>query len=162
MSRLHAVLTDAGTAELDCPACGGRVVVRVDPALLRHSTPIRARARCRCGWAHAVYLERRASARREVDLEGELLAGGERVPVRVENLSRNGVRFVPVGDVRLAVGDRVVVAFALNPGRAQRFERRTAIRWIEGGAAGGEFVDERGRPEYDRAYDLALALHDGT
>ena len=160
MARLNATLRDDGTAELDCPECGARVAIAVDPSLLRHSTPIRARARCRCGWSHAVYLERRASARRDVDLPGVLFLNGREEPVRVENLSRNGIRLGLGDGIDLPPGERLVVAFTLNPGRQQRFERRMVIRWVDGKSAGGEFVDGSGRPEYDPAYDLALALHE--
>ena len=158
--RMTAALTGEGRAELDCPRCGARVTVGVDPELLRRSTPIRTRARCGCGWFHAVYLERRAAVRRDVGLPGEIVRGERRLPVRVENLSRTGIR-LRFGETPVPrVGERVVVAFTLTAGRPQRFERRTAIRWVDGDAAGGEFVDSRGRPEYDPVYDLALALHE--
>ncbi len=159
MAKIRLSVDEDGRGTVSCPECGAEVVVVVDPELLRRSTPIRTRARCTCGWSHAVYLERRAAARRELDLPGEVAVDDGWLPVTLCNLSRTGIRLELPGDLEVATGDRLSVRFTLHPGRPQRFERLVELRWLEGTTAGGEFVDERGRPAYDGQYDIALALH---
>ncbi len=159
MARIRIQVDEGGEARVTCPACGEEVVVTVDPNLLRHSTPIRTRARCGCGWSHAVYLERRAAVRRELDLPAEVAVGDGWRPVMLRNLSRTGVRLELPEDLDLHRGSRVTVRFTLHPGRPQGFEKLAELRWRDGDTAGAEFVDEHGRPLYDGAYDIALALH---
>lgn len=160
MSRLRATLGEDGVAELPCPECGGSVRVVVDPELLRRDTPIRAKALCSCGWSHAVYLERRAAIRKDVELEGEIGKDGEWSPVSVHNLSRTGVRLALGEEGAVKTGERWTVRFTLHPGRPQEFERLLQVQWVDGDAAGAEFITDSGKPDYDPAYDLALALHE--
>ena len=40
-----------------------------------------------------------------------------------------------------------------------RFVKPLEVKWVDGQTVGGEFASATGASEYDRQYDLALALH---
>lgn len=154
--RNTLVVTPDSTAEYTC-VCGATHVLGVDPELLRSSTPVRMRFRCPCGRRRVFFLERRAAVRKEVNLPGVLgvdRGRGTRA-VTIRNLSRNGVLFEVDGEDELAIGDRVVLEFELEHAEVTRFRKRAVVRRIAGFEVGAEFA---GR-QYDRVYDMALALH---
>jgi|GEM_PF-1327249 len=154
--RNTLVITADNTAEYTC-ACGAVHALDVDPELLRSSTPVRMRFRCPCGRRRVFFLERRAAVRKEVNLPGVLgvdRSRGTRA-VTIRNLSRNGALFEVGGGDELAVGDRVVLEFELEHAEVTRFRKRAVVRRIAGLEVGAEFA---GR-QYDRVYDMALALH---
>lgn len=142
-----------GSAEFQCPDCGAVNRLEVDPRLLRTATPVRSRVRCRCGRSHAVYLERRAAVRKEVALEGMAVIDGERErPVTVRNLSRTGVLFEMEPNGIPELGDRLVVRFNLGD---HPVRKEVVVRRFDHDAIGAEFAGT----DYDREYDMALALY---
>ncbi len=161
MSARRVAVDGSGRGALPCPRCGGEVTVQVAGDLLRHSTPVRVRVRCACGWGGWAEVERRAAARKAVDVPVRVLLGEEELEVRATDMSRTGLRIEPAPE-GLEPGGRATVRFELCPGRPQRFEKRVVVRWVEAGAAGCQFVDGEGGPAYDPLYDLALAQHPGA
>ena len=153
------MVASGNTAEYTC-VCGEAHVLAVDPDLLRSSTPVRMRFRCPCGRRRVFFLERRAAVRKEVNLAGALtLEGeGEARPVRIGNLSRTGALLELDEGTEVAVGDRLVLEFELEHAETTRFRKRAVVRRVSGGEVGAEFV----KPEYDRVYDFALAMHRGS
>lgn len=154
--RNTLVITSESTADYTC-VCGAVHSLNVDPELLRSSTPVRMRFRCPCGRRRVFFLERRTAVRKEVNLPGvlSLERGGGSRAVQIRNLSRNGALLELDGQDELAVGDRLVLEFELEHAETTRFRKRAVVRRVGGLEVGAEFL---GR-EYDRVYDMALALH---
>lgn len=145
-----------------CPRCGADIEVVVPEHMLRHDTPLRTRVRCQCGFARAVFVERRASTRRKVQLDATLVLekDSDEHTVQIQDLSRFGLSFETPEDTGLDPGQHAELAFELNPGRPQPFRKRIVIRWVDGTRVGAELTAPRGRDPYDPVYDLALAQHE--
>ncbi len=144
------------TADYVCE-CGASHTLTVDPRFLRSSTPVRMRFRCPCGRRRVFYMERRAAVRKQVELDGLCTVNGDALPrpVLLRNLSRIGALLELTEDTELAVGDRLLLEFELAHREVTRFRKPAQVRRVQGREVGAEFVP----PDYDRVYDMALALH---
>ena len=161
-SKKRAYLRGENAADFSCPHCGRRTTVRLDHPV-RSSTPVRVRVSCPCGRRHTVFLERRASGRKDVNIQGRMSVNGdgEHLPMMVHNLSRTGILFqtdqLPPS---VGVGDVVVVEFELRGARLHRVVKEALVRRVDDGFVGAEYRLSSGCAD-DREYDLALAFHPG-
>jgi hypothetical protein len=153
--RTTLVIKGDSTADFIC-SCGAAHTLSVDPRMLRSSTPVRVRFRCSCGLPHAVFLERRAAVRKQVELPGLCTIPGNGVQrtVLVRNLSRTGALLELPEEAGVRVGDRLVLEFELEHAETTRFSKPAKVRRVVGREIGAEFVPA----DYDRVYDMALAL----
>ena len=161
MSRKRtAVVKRDNTAESVCPHCGNKQIFKVETRV-SSSTPVRARVRCKCGRAHAVYLERRAFVRKEVSIPGVFLLKGEKLERRmtIYNLSRTGVMFRTEEETEFEVGDRMKVDFCFGNQQMTHIHKQVRVIRVADHGIGAEFFSGRKADPLDHVYDLALALY---
>ncbi len=162
-ARKRVFLRGANAADFECPDCGHTTTVRLEEPV-RSSTPVRVRLRCTCGRGHAVFLERRASGRKRVEIAGRFSVDGDgdRLDMVVRDLSRTGILFDPAEEApALAVGDIVVVEFELASARPLKVVKQARVRRLDDGSVGAEYRGVADGTVRDPEYDLALAFHPG-
>jgi predicted RNA-binding Zn-ribbon protein involved in translation (DUF1610 family) len=156
--KIVNVLEDQ-TAEFLCPSCKETRIIQLEQEI-RSSTPVRMRYRCECGTRHVLFLEKRASVRKRVNIDGQLKLDGESLPIVIKNLSRNGLMFTSnERRIEVEIGDRMSVDFALEQGPRIDFSKKIEVMWKSDIEIGAAFVAEAGSSQYDPTYDLALAQY---
>jgi hypothetical protein len=146
------------TAEFVCPSCKKTRIIRLEQEI-RSSTPVRMRFQCECGSRHVLFLEKRTSVRKVVNIEGRLQVNGEPLAITIKNLSRDGLMFSPSSRLDVEVGERLAVDFTLEQVQPISFSKQIEVRWKTDIEIGAEYVAETGGSSYDPTYDLALAQY---
>ncbi|MFO7753546.1 MAG: PilZ domain-containing protein [Desulfobacteraceae bacterium] len=137
-----------------CPKCGKARRKEVS-RFAGLDGEVKLKARCGCGHAYPAVLERRKQARKEVNLRGAVYDQGKRVPVKVENLSRKGLKLKLINRTEFKVGERVRVEFTLDDASASKVIRDAVVRKKCPGTAGVEFVNSE---HYDK-FGAYLLFH---
>ena len=139
-----------------CPKCGK--ARRTDVSKFSGlDKEVKLKARCGCGYSYSVKLERRKQARKDVNLRGAVFERGRRVPVKVENLSRKGLKLKLINRTEFTVGDKVKVEFTLDDKSASKVVREAVVRKKCPGTAGVEFLTSE---HYDK-FGAYLLFHLG-
>jgi hypothetical protein len=115
-------------ATFTCPACHSQKTVVVS-GFPEEGPPRRISCRCPCGNRFAAVVERRRSARRELNLPGRFIS--QRSPfrglIRVLNISRSGVRVQVNGRPRFAAGERLLLEFELDDANRSTVRREVEV-----------------------------------
>lgn len=158
--RKRVFVESDNCARFVCPECGTIHTIRAT-SQFRSSTPVRTRVVCDCGARHVVYVERRASGRKDVEIGGWFSVNGDGVKrqMTVRNLSRSGLLFEPQEVVDVGVGDDVFVEFELVNAVITPVVKGACVRRLAGAAVGAEYAAGADGSTYDPVYDLALALY---
>lgn len=139
-----------------CPKCGK--AKRADVSKFTGlDKEVKLKAKCGCGHSYSAKLERRKQTRKEVNLRGAVFDRGRRVPVKVENLSRSGLKLKLTNRTEFKVGDKVKVEFTLDDPSASKVIREAVVRKKCPGVAGVEFVTSE---HYDK-FGAYLLFHLG-
>lgn len=141
-------------AVFTCPACTKARTMDVS-RFLALKTNARIKAKCPCGHAYSVILERRKHYRKATRLAGAYSANNDQreLPVTVTNLSRSGLEFTTSCVKNLKAGDRGDIEFRLDDKNKSLIKKKVVIRKIEEKKIGVEFsfLDE-----YDKALGFYL------
>ena len=139
-----------------CPKCGRARRANVSK-FAGLDKEVKIKAKCGCGHSYSAKLERRKQTRKEVNLRGAVFDRGRRVPVKVENLSRSGLKLKLTSRTEFKVGDKVKVEFTLDDPSASKVVREAVVRKKCPGVAGVEFVTSE---HYDK-FGAYLLFHLG-
>ncbi len=155
-----------GSAVFRCPHCG---FTRQFNASSYRDKDSRIKIKCQCGEVVPVLIEFREFFRKQVELFGHgvvlsTLTGRsmlhrtrEKFPLKIEDLSMNGLRFCLVPDLgkepdALEVDDVLSVQFRLDNRSRDLIERKVVIRNVYGSSYGVSFI----RSEYDKELGFYL------
>ncbi len=139
---------------LSCPSCLIVRDVSVDKyAGKKHFLAVN----CPCGTTYGVNLNFRKHYRKEVSIGGYYtideedtgFAASGNVPTgaincRIKNISLGGVGFSALSRVRVQVGDKLKVKFALDKEPPETIEKKVLVKGINDNYIGCEFIEESG------------------
>ncbi len=155
-----------GSALFRCPHCG---FTKQFPASPYRDKDSRIKIKCRCGETVPVLIEFREFFRKPVELFGQAMVLStisgqsalhrvrEKFPIKVTDLSLNGMRFSIVPDpsqepCALAVEDVIMASFRLDNRSQDLIERKAVIRNVYASSYGVSFI----RTEYDKELGFYL------
>lgn len=140
-------LTRSGNANFICPECGKTRPVDVNK-FKDVEKEVRLKCTCTsCKHVFPVLLERRQHIRMAVDLEGSILLGEKKYPVKVMNISRYGIRVRTRGALDLKLLDQITVEFVLDDSQQSNVRKEVIIRTMFPPEYGLEFVE---KDHYDK------------
>ncbi|MDX2434614.1 MAG: MBL fold metallo-hydrolase [Desulfobacterales bacterium] len=139
---------------LSCPSCLIVRDVSVDKyAGKKHFLTVN----CPCGTTYGINLNFRKHYRKEVSIGGYYtideedtgFAASGNVPTgaincRIKNISLGGVGFSALSRVRVQVGDKLKVKFALDKEPPETIEKKVLVKGINDNYIGCEFIEESG------------------
>ena len=108
-----AFITKSGKANFTCPECGKVKQMDVTP-FKDIDKEVKLKCTCTCKHVFSVTLERRRHFRKPVDLEGQLIIRDLKVPVRVIDVSRLGLKIQTINPLDLNIGRNAVITFVLD------------------------------------------------
>lgn len=160
MTPKKAFINRKNQATFVCPSCGDAKVVDVTK-FLAIKKPVRFKRKCRCGQITPFLLERRQFYRKQVDIEGtcRVRKSNDQIPVRIQDLSRSGLKIDLVTDYPIEIGDRLFAEFRLDNKQRTLIQREVVVRKIEGQSLGTEFTSRDPKNAIDKAYDLAIGFY---
>ena len=137
---------DDGKIVVSCPRC--RFTKMVPAAkYLCHPANVKLRLKCRCGFVHTAFLERRLQRRKSTRLEGIYVyltdkfihtEGG----ILVRDLSSCGIGFSFLDDPGIVPlpGDRLSVRFRINRLADASFAKEVLVKSFRGTRVGARFL----------------------
>ena len=144
-------VTESNTITLGCPKCGRFKDVDITP-LMRREGNVHLSYRFRCstcdcghisceecgeencsnGQTNLIQIERRRYFRKKVDLPGSLSDNNKKqYPVRVRNLSHNGVELVIRTPHSFVADQELFIQFTLNDTKKTFIEKTIIVRKVE-------------------------------
>ena len=155
---LYVNVTD--TVTLACEACHRSKTL---PAAAVKDLPQPLKVRCPCGALFGVTVLIRSCYRKQTQLPGtythrdaqtgQVQARGHMI---VEDISRTGLGFRPLGPHTIRVDEVLLVAFSLDDPQQTRIQKAVRVRRIADGRIGGEFLDHDAYTETNRLLGFYL------
>ena len=148
------------TVTLACEACHRS---KTFPVAAVKDLPQPLKVRCPCGALFGVTVLIRSCYRKKTQLPGtytqrdsqmgQVQAHGD---MTVEDISRTGLGFRPLGPHAVRVNDVLLVAFSLDDPQQTRIQKVVRVRRIADGRIGGEFLDHDAYTETNRLLGFYL------
>ena len=128
----------------ECPACKKSKQEDVSKFTALNKA-IRLKARCSCGNAYSVFLERRRHVRKQVDFPGTytlLQTSSPRTEgvLRIKDLSRYGVKLKFNSAPDFNIGDHLTIEFNLDDAKHSLITKEVIVRKIMDTSVGVEFA----------------------
>jgi hypothetical protein len=150
------------TVTLACEACHRRKTL---PAAAVQDLPQPFKVRCPCGVLFGVTVIIRSFYRKKTQLPGTYAQHDTqtgqlhaRSPMIVEDISRTGLGFRPLGPHTVRVNDVLFVAFTLDDSQQTPIQKTVRVRRIADGCIGGEFLDHDAYTDTNRILGFYLML----
>ena len=138
-------INDDNKATFVCPKCN-KTTVKDLTGYLRHKKTTRLKARCGCGHAYEVFLEKRKKFRKQADLPGSYKFSAMNSNIyehigamTVKDISYSGLRIKLQMMPRFKVGDTLVVEFRLNDANRSQIKKKVMVKNMKGLNAGLAF-----------------------
>ena len=97
---------------------------------------------CKCKHQFSVLLERRRFIRKDKELSGYVIDGGKRIPLKVLDISKYGIKIKLFTRNQPVEDDILTIEFILDdPGRSRVTTKVRVRRIIPSGALGCEFLE---------------------
>ena len=127
---------------LTCPKCGlvtNKIVSKFK------NTHKKLKAKCQCGEVFRFTLDFRKYYRKNVQLTGEYFVQGkdENGEIRIEDISKTGIKFTTLKPNNFYKYDLVELKFALDDSMKMNVRTRIKIMWTNGHTAGAKFSDPK-------------------
>lgn len=142
-------INDDNTATFACPKCRKTGVKDLTEYLQRKKSN-RLKARCGCGHAYEVFLEKRKKFRKQTDLIGsyKYIPENTATPdyngsMSVKDISFSGVRIKLQMMPRFKLGDILSIEFRLNDTNRSQIKKKAVVRNIKNFSAGLEFTSSQ-------------------
>lgn len=147
-----------GTAVFTCPECQKTCVKNVKKYAEMNKIP-RLRAKCTCGHAYEVFLEKRKKFRKSTDFSGTYKFVPEDSgtlehtgTMTVKDISYTGLRIKMQLMPRFKVGDTLWVEFRLDDAHRSRISKKVVVKNMKGLTAGLEYISPQ-------AHDSVLGFY---
>lgn len=160
MNEQRVYVNNDNVATFMCPECGKMITMNF--AKYQHTDEIvMLQHRCQCGRSSTVLVERRKHYRKAVNLPGKYILHKDKTKgtMRVKDLSRGGLKFRFEAKRKVAVGDKIFVAFRLDDTEHTVIKKDVFIRSVSGPNIGAEFCSKSTLNDVDRAYDKAITQY---
>ncbi len=135
-------VNEDNTATFICPECQ-KTVVKNLTRYIQQKKACRLKARCSCGHAYTVFLEKRKKFRKQANLPGTyrfstLNSGTEEQigSMAVKNISYTGLRIKLQVMPQFKVGDTLFVEFRLDDANRSQIKKKVVVKNMEGLSAG--------------------------
>ena len=151
-----------GKIVVTCPRC--RFSKQISTAsFLTHPKHVKLRLKCRCGWVHRAFLERRTHQRKFTKLEGRYIYLTDKFihtegAILVKDLSSQGIGFTFLDAPRITPlpGDPLSVQFRINELPGAFFKKEVRVKSFKGSRVGARFL-EKINYETDKPLKIFLA-----
>ncbi len=145
---------------LECPECE-RTMMMDGSEHQQAEGKVNIRHSCACGYSKIIFLERRKSFRKPVDLVGVFRRkkSSQKSPMRVKDISRYGLCFESRNSIGLSVKDQILLAFYLDNRNRTLIRKEGIVRNISPGNIHVEFVSPEMDTKEQKAYDRAIAFY---
>ena len=141
-------------AVFSCPECGNEK--KMDVAKFTHvDKEVKLKVTCKCSHVFPVILERRKHVRREVNLPGNLIKGGEKYLIQVIDISRLGLKICMEEIMNLKLDDKVFIDFILDDAGKSRVSKEVIVKKIDKKYIGVIFLSD---DHYDK-FGAYLLFH---
>jgi hypothetical protein len=153
-------VTANNMATFECPVCKKSKQEDVSKFTAINKA-IRLKAKCSCGNAYSVFLERRRHVRKEVDFPGTFTREHAAAPhnegvMRIKDLSRYGVKLKLNSPPDFNVGDHLKIEFNLDDAKHSLITKEVIVRKIMDTSVGVEFVSVDSTDPSDSAIGFYL------
>ena len=153
---------DDGNIVITCPRC--RFSREISTAsFLAHPNHVKLRVKCRCGWVHRGYLERRRQHRKFTKLAGRYIYLSDKFihtegSISIKDLSSSGIGFTLLKTPRVTPlpGDLLSVQFKINELPGAFFNKEVLVKSSKGSRVGARFL-KRIRYETDKTLKIFLS-----
>ncbi|PIP39203.1 MAG: hypothetical protein COX19_08365 [Desulfobacterales bacterium CG23_combo_of_CG06-09_8_20_14_all_51_8] len=139
-------VNEDNTGTFVCPKCQ-KTSVKDLSRYMAQKTAVRLKARCACGHAYEVFLEKRKKFRKPANLPGSYrssaIDSGPRDTAGsmiVKDLSYSGLRIEVGAPPLFTVGDSLYVEFRLDDTRQSQVRKKVIVKNIEGLCVGLAFA----------------------
>jgi hypothetical protein len=139
-------INDDNTATFACPKCQKTGIKDLTEYLLRKKSN-RLKARCGCGHAYEIFLEKRKKFRKQTDLLGSYKYIPENTTnpdytgsMSVKDISFSGVRIQLQMMPRFKLGDILSIEFRLDDTNRSQIKKKAIVKNIKGLSAGLAFT----------------------
>ena len=145
---VRTFISSDNTAAITCPECQKTIIKDVSQ-YAEADNMIKLKAKCPCGYAFTVVLERRKQYRKATELPGTYLYtpshGASKSAqhwgaMTVTDISRTGIRMKLNVQPRFQVGDRISVEFRLDDANSSLIKRDVIIEHIKGMEVGAAYA----------------------
>lgn len=143
---IKVFLNSDHTATFVCPDCQKTRLADVSQFIATKSV-VRLKAKCACGHAYKVFIDKRKKFRKQTRLTGtykyasqESLSKEYTGDITVENLSHSGIRVKLHTMPRFKVDDILLIDFHLDDSNRSKICEKVIVRNIKGLYAGLEYV----------------------
>ncbi len=134
-----AFITKRGKANFSCPECNKTRQMNVSQ-FKDIEKEVKLKCKCSCGHTFSVILERRQYIRKAVNLNGELIVKKLKLPVRVVDVSRMGLKIQTRNDLNLEIDSKVIVNFVLDDVGQSRISKELIVKSNNATSIGLEFL----------------------
>lgn len=132
-------VTKTGKANITCPQCGK--VKQMDAARFNSvKKEIKLKCTCTCKNVFPITLERRQHVRKPVDLKGVLLWKETKTPIRIEDVSRIGLKVVTSTPLKIAPETKVTLRFILDDVWKSKIAKEVVVKSVNENVLGMAFV----------------------
>lgn len=132
-------VTRSGKANITCPECNKVRQMNVS-RFRKMNKEIRLKCTCTCNHVFTIVLERRQHIRIEVDLKGNLNYNNQKIPVRVTDVSRVGMKIRCHQKLDIKLGEKLLVNFILDDITKSRITKEVIVKTINPFFVGTAFV----------------------
>lgn len=139
-------LTEDNTGTFICPKCQKTSVKNLS-RYIGNRAAVRLKAKCACGHAYVVFLEKRKKFRKTANLKGSyrpsaIDADSQTIKgtMTVKDLSYSGMRIEVGAPPLFAVGDSLYVEFRLDDARRSQIRKKVIVKNIDGLSVGLSFA----------------------
>lgn len=139
-------LTEDNTGTFICPKCQKTSVKNLS-RYIGDKTAVRLKAKCSCGHAYVVFLEKRKKFRKTANLPGSYRSSAldsdpqnVKGSMTVKDLSYSGMRIEVGAPPLFAVGDSLYVEFRLDDARRSQVRKKVIVKNIDGLNVGLSFA----------------------
>jgi len=131
-------VNDANRASIICPKCG--FTKEIDMTNFKNAQKS-LKGKCRCGEVFGFTIEFRKNYRKKVRLAGEYRIKGKekKGEIIVEDLSRNGIRFVNLGLHQISIDDTLEIKFELDNQMRSEINTLVQVVWVKDQMVGAKF-----------------------
>ena len=143
-------------ATFSCSECGQAKQMDVSK-YSNQNKEVKLNYKCKCNHSFYVKLERRRYVRKAVDLIGNLIRGRKRYSVKVEDLSRYGMKIKLLDRLTLDTEDKIEVEFTLDDPNRSVVKKEVVIKTVQPKTVGVKFSSS---DHYDR-FGKYLLFHFG-
>ncbi len=112
-----------------CPKCGKSKQKDVSK-FIEHETQVKLKYKCNCQHSFSVILERRRSIRKKLQLKGHIIRNSKKHVIKIEDLSRHGVKINILKNISLKKGEEIEIEFILDDPNRSKVSRRVHVRKI--------------------------------